>query len=117
MIASVIIDILNKQVNRSFDYIIPEHLLCIVKKGYRVKVPFGKSVRLGFVIDIKEETDYSSKLKEIIDVVDVKPILNDEFIDIAKYISDNNFSFYATSLQAMIPQALKIKYQKIAKIT
>ena len=116
MIASVIIDILNKQVNRSFDYIIPEHLLCIVKKGYRVKVPFGKSVRLGFVIDIKEETDYSSKLKEIIDVVDVKPILNDEFIDIAKYISDNNFSFYATSLQAMIPQALKIKYQKIAKV-
>ena len=45
-----------------------------------------------------------------------EPILNEEFIGLAKYIAENNFSFYATALDAMIPTALKIKYQKIVKL-
>ncbi|MBQ9124259.1 MAG: primosomal protein N' [Acholeplasmatales bacterium] len=116
LIAEVIIDIENKQVNRSFDYLIPSHLNDVIKIGYRVIVPFGSLKRTGFVIDIKETTEYKNNLKEIIDTLDVRRVLNEEFIDLAKYIAENNFSFYATSLQTMIPTALKIKYQKVAKI-
>lgn len=116
MIAEVIIDIENKQVNRSFDYLIPPFLEGIIEIGYRVKVPFGKTTRVGFVINIKEYTDYKNNLKEIIDTIDVYKVLNEEFIELAKYIALNNFSFYATALQTMIPTALKIKYQRVARI-
>ena len=46
MIAEVIVDILNKQVNRSFDYLVPSHLESIIKVGFRVNVPFGRIKRL-----------------------------------------------------------------------
>ena len=117
MIAEVIVDILNKQVNRSFDYLIPPHLENIIKVGYRVHIPFGNIKRMGFVVGVKNNTDYSSdRLKSIIDTIDIYPVLNEEFIEIAKYIAENNFSFYATALQTMIPSALKVKYKRIASI-
>ena len=116
MIAEIIIDVKNKQVNRSFDYIIPTYFNDVIKIGTRVKISFGNTIRMGFVINIKENSDSKRELKEIIDVIDPKRVLNEEFIDIAKYIAENNFAFYASALDAMIPTALKIKYQKIAKV-
>lgn len=113
MIASVIVDIKNKQVNRSFDYLIPSYLTNIVSIGCRVIVSFGRMRRTGFVIDIKETTEFNNKLKEIEDIVDIKKVLNEEFVELAKYIATNNFTFYATALDAMIPAALKIKYQHV----
>lgn len=115
MIAEIIVDIKNKQVNRSFDYIVPEYLEKIIDVGYRVKVPFNNSNRVGFVINLKENSEFSS-LKEISELIDVYPVLNEEFISLAKYIAENNFSFYATALQTMIPTSLKIKYKRIAKV-
>lgn len=115
MFAEVIIDIKNKQVNRSFDYIIPSFLEGILEVGCRVKVPFGKLKRTGFIVKIKNETEVERGLKEISDVIDLKPVLNEEFIEMAKYISEHNFSFYATSLETMIPQALRMKYEKTIK--
>lgn len=116
MVAEIIIDIENKQVNRSFDYRIPPHLEGIVAVGYRVYVPFGKGKRLGFVIGIKEQSEYKKELKDIVDIIDVYPILTLEFIELARYIAEHNFSFYATALQTMIPSALKIKYKRVARI-
>lgn len=113
MIASVIIDIKNKQVNKSFDYNIPNNLLGVVKLGARVRVNFANKIRVAFVIEIKEETDYSKNLKDIEDVIDINPIINEEGIEIAKYISNNNFTFMISSLENLIPRAFKIKYQTI----
>lgn len=115
MIAEIIVDVKNKQVNRSFDYIIPSYLENVLEVGYRVKVPFGKLIRTGYVIGIKESTDYS-KLKEIIELIDTKRIISEESIEIAKYIAENNFTFYAKALDLMIPKALKVKYKKIARV-
>ena len=41
MVAEVIINSIAKELNRSFDYIIPEKLKLEVKIGTRVFVPFG----------------------------------------------------------------------------
>ncbi len=116
MIAEVVVDVMAKQVNRCFDYLVPEHLESIIKVGYRVKVIFGNRVVTGFVVGLKNSTSFKKKLKAISDVVDVYPVLNEEFVDIAKFIASNNFSYYATALQTMIPTALKIKYQKLARV-
>ena len=66
MISEVIVDIKNKQVNRSFDYKIPAHLSNIIDVGFRVLVPFGNTKRVGYVINIKDDTLYKKNLKEII---------------------------------------------------
>lgn len=114
MIASIVVDVVNKQVNQAFDYLVPSYLESVIRVGYRVRVLFGRRTVLGFVVELKNETAYRKTLREISDIVDVYPVLNEEFINLAMYITKNNFSYYAVALQTMIPSALKIKYQKIA---
>ena len=115
MFAEIIIDIKNKQVNRLYTYRIPSHLENQIKIGHRVYVSFGNLKRVGFVINIIENTNIKN-IKDILDIVDVNNILDKEFIDLAKYISDNNFTYYYLALDQMIPSILKIKYQKVCKI-
>ena len=116
MIASIVVDIAAKQVNQTFDYMVPDFLEPILKVGYRVRVIFGNRTVMGFVVAIKEKTSFRKKLREISDIVDVYPVLNEEFVELAKFITENNFSYYAVALQTMIPSALKIKYRKTARI-
>lgn len=115
MIASIVVDVLAKQVNRSFDYLVPPHLEGIIRVGYRVRVLFGNRTVMGFVVELKTSTSFKKKLKEISDVVDVYPVLNEEFVKLANYIAEQNFSYVASALQTMIPAALKIRYQKVAR--
>lgn len=116
MIASIVVDIAAKQVNRSFDYIVPTHLEKVVDIGSRVKVYFGKRVLVGFIVELKDRTTYKKSLKEILDIVDVKPVLNIEFVKLAQFMAEHYFSYYAVALETMIPTALKIKYQKVAQV-
>ena len=115
MIAEVIVDISSKQVNRSFDYIIPSELEGIIAVGYRVRVPFGRLQRLGFIVKIKEKSDYLVKLKEISEVIDVYPVLSNEFIEIGKYIAENNFSFYSTALSISLYPAVLLLNKIVAE--
>ncbi|MDE6661501.1 MAG: hypothetical protein K2J93_06745, partial [Anaeroplasmataceae bacterium] len=116
MIASIVVDIAAKQVNQTFDYMVPSHLEDIIQVGYRVRVIFGRRTVLGFVVELKDKTDFKKSLREISDVVDVYPVLNEEFVNLARFIANHNFSYYAVALQTMIPSALKIKYQKVARV-
>ena len=61
MIASVIVDVKAKQVNRSFDYLVPPHLESVIKVGYRVRVVFGNRIVVGFVIELKDKATESEK--------------------------------------------------------
>ena len=62
MVAEVIINSIAKELNRSFDYIIPESLRAEIKIGSRVFVPFGKTkIEEGFVIGIKKTSDLEVK--------------------------------------------------------
>ena len=64
MIAEVIVDITNSEVDRVFDYNIGE---IGVDVGYRVCVPFANRKIEGLVIGIKEKSDLPpDKIKNII---------------------------------------------------
>ena len=63
MFAEVIINSNARALNRIFDYKIPEQLASCVKVGSRVFVPFGKGAKIedGFVVTIKEKSEYANK--------------------------------------------------------
>ena len=115
MFAEVIVDIKNKQVNRTFDYIIPEALDGICKVGQRCIVPFGKMKRTAYILKIKATTDVNKGLKEIMELIDFTPVLTSELIELGLYMANHYFSFYSQALEAMIPQALRMKYEKIIR--
>jgi len=77
-----------KPLHNLFDYEIPKKFQDL-KVGARVKVEFGKKEVIGFVIGIKElERKRDYKLKKIIEVIDKKPFLDIETIDLFKWISN-----------------------------
>ena len=110
MYANVIVEYGAKAVDREFTYIIPDRLKDIIKIGHRVSVPFNNKDIEGFVLNITDKYDSDYELKEIKDVCDSKPILNKEMLylgdEIQKQILCSKISIY----QAMLPKALKAKY-------
>lgn len=93
--------------DKAFDYAIPKQLEESVKKGVRVTVPFGNGnkKRLGIVFDITDSTE-SKKTKKISEVLDEKPLLNDEMLSLAEWIKDRTFCTLYEAAKAMLPTGI-----------
>lgn len=107
MIAKVLVEINNINVDKTFDYIVPFEYIENIKIGMRVKVPFASRELEGFVLDLVNSTDNNYELKEIISIVDEKPILNNELLHLGKFMSKKYFSTLISCYQTMLPKALK----------
>ncbi|EAF1584675.1 primosomal protein N' [Listeria monocytogenes] len=110
-IAKVIVDVPAMQVDRPFDYYIPEDLEELIRPGMRVSVPFGNRKIQGFVIALGE-TEENPKLKGIDGVMDLAPVLNEELMELGDWLSEDTLSFRVSAYQAMLPAALRAKYEK-----
>ena len=107
MIAEVIINSNVKNLDKTFDYNIPIELEDKVKVGSRVLLQFGNMKRLeeGFVVGIKEKSDY--KVKEIKSVEN--SYLNEEKIELAKWIQKRYFCNLADAIKLMLPPGTTTK--------
>jgi primosomal protein N' (replication factor Y) len=110
-VASVVVDVPAKQTDKTFDYQIPDKWLDIIRPGIRVIVPFGPRKIQGFVTDIKASSDFD-KLRDIIEPIDLVPVLNKELLELGTWLTENTLSFKIITYQAMLPAALKAKYEK-----
>jgi primosomal protein N' (replication factor Y) len=110
LIAEIIINSNVKNLNKKFDYIIPEELEEKVFVGSRVFVPFGnkKKFEEGFVVGIKETSEYIEKLKEIAKVEEI-PGINEEKLELAKYMSHRYFCNVSDCIKQMLPPGTTTK--------
>lgn len=110
-IAKVIVDVPTIHVNQTFDYRIPNKFLEIIDIGMRVVVPFGPRKIVGFVVERTNESEVK-QLKEIIEVLDLTPVLTRELLELGKWLANKTVSLYITAFQVMLPQVLKATYKK-----
>lgn len=110
-IAKVIVDVPSSAIDQTFDYEVPEKFQDLIAPGMRVIVPFGPRKIMGFVVELVSESSFA-KLKPIIEVLDLVPVLTKELLDLGKWIADETLSLSITALQVMLPQVLKSKYKK-----
>ncbi len=106
VIAEVLVELGARNIDRTFDYLVPSNLYEDIKIGIRVLVPFGRQEVEGFVLALKNETLHD-ELKTIIRLVDQEVILNEELRQLGKYISDTTLSTLIASYQVMLPKAVK----------
>lgn len=111
MVIEVIVDVKHQKVDQLYDYLVPDHLVPFIKRGQRVKVPFGYRVIVGFVMAIKESSNFG-KLRAIYDVIDVEPLLSLELLDLADTITKKSHALKIAMLTTMLPSALKSSYKK-----
>ncbi|MBQ2639829.1 MAG: primosomal protein N' [Bacilli bacterium] len=109
MIIGVLVELSNKNIDKIFDYKVPDKLLSKIKLGIRVEVPFGKQILEGFVLEIKKENKENVKLREIIKIIDEEEILNKELLLLGKEIKNKTLSTLISCYQVMLPKALKAK--------
>lgn len=112
-IAKVIVDVPLMQTDKPYSYAVPKEFSTMLEIGMRVHVPFGKANRLiqGIVVELAEET--TTELKEIAEVLDFTPVLNEEQLWLAEELRKSVFSYKISILKAMLPGFLNSSYDKI----
>ncbi len=104
MIAEVIVDIAHSDVDKIFDYSCDPD----IGEGMRVAVPFGKGTAAGFVVRVKDATDYpAEKLKKIYRAVDKFPALGRECLSLAQKIAARYRVPLALSLRLFLPAEMR----------
>lgn len=114
-IASVIVDVPTRQTDNAYDYLVPSAWEGMVVPGIRVIVPFGPRKVQGFVVGMKNSSDVT-KLREIDSLFDIEPVLNEELLQLADWLTTETLCLKIAAYQAMLPAALKAKYKKFLKL-
>lgn len=89
-IARVLVDSPLPQLDRLFDYGIPDGLVDAVVPGVRVRVPLRSAGRVsdGFVVELADAGDYSGPLSEIESVVSPLRVLTEDVWTLARRVSE-----------------------------
>ena len=80
MYVEVIVEIGVKAVDKVFTYAVTVCFREKVSVGARVRVTFGRQQLEGFVLKIIDFVDVNYEVKEILELVDEVPILNEEML-------------------------------------
>ena len=118
--ASIIIDISHENVDRVFQYRIPEELLSEIRIGVQVCVPFGSGnrTRKGYVVDITEKPDYDvSKIKEIAGIVSGSVTAGSQLIELAWWMKEQYGSTMNQALKTVLPVKQKVKARNKQVVT
>lgn len=106
MIAQVIVDISNSEVDRVFDYSIDD--FPDVKEGFRVMVPFGRMNIEGYIVQLKDRTDCPpEKLKKIASVLDPYPVINEELMQVCRFMVDKYHLRMVDVLRLCLPSQMR----------
>ncbi|AOV08312.1 primosomal protein N' [Sporosarcina ureilytica] len=113
MIVEVIVDVAAYPIDRPFDYIVPEAFQTTIERGIRVKVPFGRRKVVGYVTNIKNESELAlNKLRPIEELIDIEPVLSEEQLMLSRWLATETLAYQIDALQVMLPAAMRAKYDK-----
>lgn len=103
--AEVIIDNKSSSTDRPYTYVIEPHMIDDIQVGMRVLVPFGKGNKVikGLVIGIKDFIESSYQLKSIIDIIDGKPLVSKDMIELSLWMSKRYICSYLDALKVVLP--------------
>lgn len=120
MIAEIIIDIKTtyQGINKPFDYLVPPHFENIIKRAMRVVVPFGNAnlQHLGYIINLKENSQFNKGLKEIITILDENPYFDQEFFLLSQEMLKTPFIIKALVYKTIFPKEFVKYFLKEIKI-
>jgi len=94
-----------------FYYTIPNELAEeSIKTGMRVSAGFGNRKLTGFIVNIlKEKPDVEFEIKNIQRIIDKEPLFDDDYYNLAKWISGMYMCSTGEALFSMIPSGRKEK--------
>jgi len=103
--AGVIINRLALNIDKIFDYRIPDDLIDTVTVGSHVFVPFGRGKKLidGYVLSVNDETDFDGEVKDIASLASPEPLFDVEMLRLADHIKETCFCSYISAIKTVLP--------------
>lgn len=104
-VARVIVDTPLPQLDRLFDYSIPERLRDEAVPGVRVTVPLRSAGRLadGYLVEVTDHADFEGELSELDSVVSAARVLTPQLARLARRIADRSAGSASDVLRLAIP--------------
>ncbi|MEX0716516.1 MAG: primosomal protein N' [Planctomycetaceae bacterium] len=92
-----------------YHYLVPDSLRELLAPGQRVKAPFGRGDRgtIGFCVGVGPVPDTSRKLKEIAEVLDREPLLDERMLELTRWIAEHYLCGWGQVLDSVIPAGVK----------
>lgn len=105
-IARVLIDSPLPQLDRLFDYRVPEAMLGDAAPGVRVRVPLRSAGRIaeGFLVELVDSVDYQGVLSELEAVVSPVPVLSPQVYALARRLADRAAGSASDILRLAVPK-------------
>ena len=104
MIAEVVVDL---ALDRSFDYLVPPELAGSVGAGSRVRVPFGRGERAGFVLAVKDAPAFPGRLKALLGLDRNSTRLPANLIRLAEWMAEYYCCAAEHAVRALLPAAVR----------
>ena len=112
MYANVIVDISHEKLDKTFQYSIPDELLCDIRPGVCVDIPFGSRTITGYVIEVTDEPEYDpARTKPLIGIKAHSVAVEAKLIALAAWIRRNYGSTMNQALKTVIPVKRQAKEQ------
>ena len=102
--------------DQAFTYALPLTLQHRVQAGARVLVPFGTRKLTGVVLRAHDDSP-ETPLKEALRLIDAEPVLDEELLALARWISGYYCAPLGEVLRSMLPLATETRSGKIYSLT
>ena len=99
--------VVNLSLDRSFDYNIPPPLRGHVRVGMQVMVPFGRSRRPAYVLEIVSESSYSEALKDIEMLNDTRPHLPPKLVELGRWMAEYYCCAGEKAIRTLLPEVIR----------
>ena len=92
-----------------FHYVVPEPYRDRIEPGQRVVVPFGRSNRqvTAFCVGLTRDNSGKRQLKELISLVDEKPLVNRQLLELTRWMADRYLCSWGQALETAVPAGVK----------
>ncbi|MBO7353285.1 MAG: primosomal protein N', partial [Lachnospiraceae bacterium] len=117
MYADVIVNISSENVDKPYQYLVPDTLADKVRPGCPVVIPFGSRTINGYVIDLSEKPQIDpSRIKPITGIAAKINPVDGRMISLAWWIKDRFGGTMNQALKTVIPSSKKIKQLAVRTI-
>ena len=104
--------------NHTFAYSVPPELESRIRLAVRVRVPLGRQLVTGFVVGLSREASAPGlALKDIVAVLDERPVFPVPFLEFTRRLSDYYHSSWGELLDISLPPSFDLKPRERVALT
>lgn len=103
-------------VRKQFTYYVPKEFENTIQAGQRVWIPFRNYNAIGVVVRVHQKNP-SFNTKPVRKILDQKPILSKELLDLTEWISKFYYASWGETIQAALPAGLNFVSRKYLAVS